>query len=132
MFINKLNCVYFFSSGHYMYIEASSPRRRGDAAQLLSPSYSLSRGGCLNFWYNMNGASMGTLNVILRQGTRPQRIWTKTGNQGIAWQLAQVTIPQSSNYTLMFEGIVGTGYQSDMAIDDISIISGGCTLPGQI
>lgn len=113
-----------------MYIEASAPRRRGDAAQIVSPSYSSPQGGCLNFWYSMNGRSMGTLNVILTLGTSQSRIWTKTGNQGIAWQLAQVTIPQSSNYTIMFEGIVGTGYQSDIAIDDISIKSGGCTLPG--
>ena len=115
-----------------MFIESSLPRKRGDAAQLVSPSYSSSRGGCLNFWYSMNGRTMGTLNVVLTTGNKQQRIWSKTGNQGSAWQLAQVTIPQSSNYTIMFEGIVGTGYQSDMALDDISIVNGGCTLPGNL
>ena len=114
-----------------MYIEASSPRRRGDNAQLVTPTYSSPSGGCLNFYYNMNGAAMGTLNVILQQtGRQKQRLWTLSGNQGLNWQLAQVTVPPSTSYTIMFEGIVGTGYQSDIAIDDISINSGACNLPG--
>ena len=117
--------------GHYMYIEASSPRRRGDNAQLLTPTYSSPSGSCLNFYYNMNGIRMGTLNVILVQPSQSgRRLWTKAGNQGASWQLAQVPVPASTSYQVMFEGIVGTGFQSDIAIDDISIKNGACNLPG--
>ena len=116
--------------GHYMYIEASSPRVRGDNAQLLSPSFSSPQGACLNFYYNMYGVDMGILNVIMKDGLASIRLWTKSGNQGNKWQLAQTTIGRSSNYTIMFEAIVGSGYRSDVAIDDIAIKTGNCPLPG--
>lgn len=114
-----------------MYIEASSPRRRGDYAQLQTPTYSSPNGACLSFYYSMNGAQMGTLNVIFKQaGKRDQRLWSKSGNQGTSWNLANILVSPSSNYSIMFEGIVGSGYQSDVAIDDVSIKSGSCALPG--
>ena len=52
----------FISSGHYMYIEATG-RSRGDKAQLLSPRYPRTTGRCLQFWYHMHGADIGTLTV---------------------------------------------------------------------
>lgn len=31
----------------------------------------------------------------------------------------------------MFEGVVGNGYQGDIAIDDIAVKSGACSSPGK-
>lgn len=115
--------------GHYIYIEASS-RKRYDSAQIVSPSYSSPQGGCLSFWYNMHGSQIGTLNVNMKVGSRSTQIWRKSGDQGQRWQQAQATITPSTNYTIMFEGVIGTGFRGDIAIDDISISSTGCTLPG--
>ncbi|XP_078575825.1 MAM and LDL-receptor class A domain-containing protein 1-like [Branchiostoma floridae x Branchiostoma japonicum] len=43
-------------SGRYMYIETSSPRRRGEIARLTSPTYLLHSGSqCLLFWTHMFG-----------------------------------------------------------------------------
>lgn len=78
----------------------------------------------------MKGTQMGTLNVIQTPSSgSAQNIFTKTGNQGLAWQLGQIAVPPSGNYTLTFEAIVG-GYLSDIAIDDVSVVTGICTLPG--
>lgn len=47
--------------------------------------------------------------------------------------VAQTTIQSpSSNYSVNFEGIIGNGYQGDIAIDDVSVVSGTCTLPGTV
>ena len=67
-------------TGHYMYIEASSPRKLGDNARLSSPIYSKSTvPSCLKFWYHMYGSTMGTLNVYAVLSGRYQRIWTQSG-----------------------------------------------------
>ena len=33
---------------------------------------------------------------------------------------------------VVFEGVVGNGYQGDIAIDDISMTQGNCPLPGKL
>ena len=88
-----------------MYIEASSPRRRGDAARLWTPSLMPSAGTCLTFWYNMNGRTMGTFNIYaVANSTRPvfgNPLWTKQGNQGAAWHQEFVTLPNNlPNYNV--------------------------------
>lgn len=63
-----------------MYIEASS-RRLNDKARLISPIYQgPTQAMCMNFWYNMYGVNINTLNVyVLRSGVRGTPIWTKKG-----------------------------------------------------
>lgn len=79
----------------------------------------------------MKGRQMGTLNVIQTSGNiLATKIFSKTGNQGPSWQLAQVQVPPSTNYTLTFEATVGSGFLSDIAIDDISVNDGICVQPG--
>ena len=51
-----------FFTGKYLYIEASSPRRPGDAASLVSPLLS-QQPHCLKIWYHMYGKAVGQLNV---------------------------------------------------------------------
>lgn len=47
--------MYFFP-GHYIYIEASTPRHPGDIARLTSPWFpSDVSAQCFQFWYHMNG-----------------------------------------------------------------------------
>lgn len=44
--------------GHYIYIEASTPRHPGDVARLLSPWYPSDLSNrCFYFWYHMYGPS---------------------------------------------------------------------------
>ena len=71
-----------------MYIETSSPRRKGDNAKLEKSGLSFSTKKCLTFYYHMYGSTMGTLNVFV--GNR--KIFTKSGNQGNKWIKASVNI----------------------------------------
>ena len=32
----------------------------------------------------------------------------------------------------MFEGVIGSGYQSDIAVDDVAMTDGACALPGKM
>ena len=95
--------------GHYIYIEASRPRRQGDRARLDSSLMAATtQGSCLKFWYNMNGINMGRLNVYVKPTTLSPSsgmVWSSSGNQGPNWAMALVTIRASSSYRLSFEGM---------------------------
>lgn len=121
------------TTGHYIYIESSSPQHAGDKARIDSPVYSATGASraCLTFWFSMNGVQIGTLNVYKKTGfVRGQLIWSLTGNQGLNWRKAQVTVSSAIGYQVTFEGVIGPGYRSDIAIDDLNIASGACPSPG--
>ena len=78
-----------------MHIEASYPRVPGDRAVMESPAYPATIGGkCVEFYYHMYGADMGTLRMFLRKGGRIDRtpVWTLSGNQGNAWHRGSFTV----------------------------------------
>lgn len=53
------------AEGHYLYTEASYPRRQGDVAAVQT-TWMSSPGPCsLTFWYHMEGEDIGTLEVEL-------------------------------------------------------------------
>ncbi|XP_078575823.1 uncharacterized protein LOC144861697 [Branchiostoma floridae x Branchiostoma japonicum] len=122
-------------SGHYMYIEASSPRQQGDIARLISPTYLLHRGSqCLLFWTHMYGEfpdcpptrCVGTLRVSVRAGNTTTEIWSRSGNQGNQWFSVAVSIPVTGSYQVIFESVRGGNNHGDVAIDDVSITQGDC------
>jgi hypothetical protein len=79
-----------------MFIESSSPARKGSRAQLVSPVLSWSSSeSCLQLWYNMYGQGMGTLTVNTAHAIDLAHItpvWTLSGDQGQGWHKAKVTI----------------------------------------
>ncbi|KAL9986065.1 hypothetical protein ACROYT_G000134 [Oculina patagonica] len=108
-------------SGSYMYIETSSTRY-GDIAKLefSVPSSDIVKLSCLKFYYHMYGDTINTLNVYNENTT----IFTSLGNQGNEWLMAKLTMILQSKIT--FEGISGDSYTGNIAIDDVSIVSGIC------
>uniref|UniRef100_A0A4W5MF35 MAM domain containing glycosylphosphatidylinositol anchor 1 n=1 Tax=Hucho hucho TaxID=62062 RepID=A0A4W5MF35_9TELE len=125
--------------GYYMYIEASRPRVAGDNARLLSPLYNVTaaRGPkgsgrlpyCVSFFYHMKGKHIGSLNVWLRVksiASVGDRVWTLDGNQGPDWIQANINVNPSGPFQVMFEAIRGSGYEGDIAIDDVSVTKGKC------
>ena len=49
-------------SGHYVYIETSAPRVKGDTAWLFSQPFNAFTGSkCMLFWYHMYGQGIGKL-----------------------------------------------------------------------
>ena len=83
-----------------MYIETSYPRKQGDNARLISKSYTAVKGGqCFQFWYHMYGQDIGTLNVYIQTGQNVGiPVWTRSGNRGNIWKVAQVAITTSSSF----------------------------------
>lgn len=117
-------------SGRYLFTEASSCFN--NTMQVLSPCFDLSgqSDATLTFFYHMWGASMGTLSVQASTDngtTWSGNLWSQSGDQGNSWQEANVSLASYAGATvrLRFTGNTGAAYTSDIAIDDVSIGTGG-------
>lgn len=94
------------SIGHYVYIEASSPRVKGEVARLTSDRFKVSAGfnWCLRFWYHMYGNSVGSLKVKIKiypfNPSRPyyRTLWTQQSNHGDVWLSDQVLLNSPNNF----------------------------------
>ncbi|XP_069133150.1 MAM and LDL-receptor class A domain-containing protein 1-like [Argopecten irradians] len=116
--------------GYYVYAEASTPRRNGDKARLLSPDVAVTgtQTKCLTFWYLMMGRNVAQLSVYAKSGIAlpSTPIWKRSGNQGNRWIKAQVDITAKSLFNVVFEAVRGGAY-GDIAVDDVGISDGSCT-----
>ncbi|XP_046856278.1 MAM and LDL-receptor class A domain-containing protein 1-like isoform X2 [Xenia sp. Carnegie-2017] len=116
------------SSGNYFFIETSSPRQQGDKAWLVSQSFFNSR-KCLTFYYHMYGNDIGSLNVYRKIYGNKYSAWSKSGNQGNAWLKAQVYVDGIYyTYKIIIEGVRGSGFEGDIAVDDIELKGGYCNV----
>ena len=118
------------STGKYLYLEASgSPVCSNKQANLMSPCLDLVNviNPELSFAYHMNGTDMGSLHIdILING-----VWTNdispsiNGNQGTNWLTKTISLTPyiGSIVNFRLRGITGSGYRSDIAIDDIQVTS---------
>ncbi|XP_011298599.1 uncharacterized protein [Fopius arisanus] len=117
------------NDGYYLYIEASG-RLINDTARIMSPLYnaSLTDSGCFSFWYHMYGATIGTLRIYIKfesNPDNPQVMFERNRNQGNHWLHGIFNLPKShDNFQIIIEGVRGTSYVSDLAIDDIAILQG--------
>lgn len=119
-------------AGLYMYIETSFPRLNREAARLISPNISSADGNCLSFYFHMKGLHIREL-IVQAQSPRGSRkvLWRVKGDQGDAWHFATVPlhIPRHSFIQVVFEGVAGTGYMGDIALDDVLVFEGwNCVL----
>ncbi|XP_063953894.1 MAM and LDL-receptor class A domain-containing protein 1-like [Lytechinus pictus] len=122
-------------TGYYIYVESTGPKN-GDSALLVSSLVTNSENGyCMNIWYHMFGATLGSLNIYrkLEGGNDPRSlIWRETQPRGPQWNQAQLHFMGSDPYRLMIEGTVVTNtYDShgDIAVDDIQFHDGKCPTP---
>ncbi|XP_061652622.1 MAM and LDL-receptor class A domain-containing protein 2 isoform X2 [Phyllopteryx taeniolatus] len=115
--------------GNYIYIEGSLPSAKCDVAQLKSALLppAVQQGYCLMFWYHMFGATVGSLRVFLLTAESMEKtlVWQKSGNQGDEWHVAQSHVTLQRVHQVIVEASVG-GEAGDIAIDDISLLSGAC------
>ena len=112
--------------GNYVYLEASACFNK--AATLISPCIDLNGATSpqMLFWYHMYGGSMGELHVDLYS----QGVWINdvipaiTGNQGNQWFQASLNLTPWTGeiINIRFRGLTGGDYDSDIALDDISIL----------
>lgn len=113
----------------YMYIEASGsgtgfPNRQ---AILNSPCFDLTSlsVAAFNFDYHMLGTSMGSLALEISNdnGSSWNLLWSQSGNQGNTWFSESVSLSDyvGSSVQLRFNGITGSSWSSDIAIDNLSL-----------
>jgi PKD repeat protein len=114
------------SSDKYLYLESSTCTE--SVALVTTPCIDLTAASLpeLKFWYHMLGGDQGELHVdVLSQGQwHLDVIQPISGNQGSSWLEASASMtPYVGNIIVVrFRGITGTGIQSDIAIDDISVV----------
>ena len=116
------------TTGNFIYTEASGTCFPSATGRLESPCFDVSAltNPILAFWYHMYGANMGNLYVQVDSGAGYITVDSIVGQQQTAdtdpWQLRMVSLTAyTGNLTIRFLGITGTGFESDMAIDDIEI-----------
>ena len=116
---------------YYIYMESSSPNYSTKRAILNSPCFDLSgeSQATMTFKYHMYGAStMGSLalEASTDNGTSWSSIWSKSGNQGNSWLTASLDLVGYLGGTVQFRfnGVTGTTWQGDMAVDGFTISSG--------
>ena len=113
-----------------MYAE-SSLRQLNDTARLISPVFSpeRSRAACLKLAVYMAGADMGDLLVGQfpeMEPTEREVLGQLSGSYEASWQIWLVDLSPSLNQTfqLFLEARLGRSYLSDIALDDLELLSG--------
>ena len=92
-----VNC-FCLISGHYVYIETSSPvlTKPNDTALLVSPTFpgTTTGRGCLRFWYNLHGTTIGHLAVYMVDTATQtgHRLWEVDGDHGNHWYPAAMSL----------------------------------------
>ncbi|XP_033122124.1 MAM and LDL-receptor class A domain-containing protein 1-like [Anneissia japonica] len=113
--------------GFYIYIE-TSPRNLNDIARLWTVTYPATNGRCVQWFYHMYGATVNTLSVYIvnTADTLGTPVWSIRNEQGNVWRRGQIFVETSSAYQIVFEGIAGSSYTGDIALDDVKITDGAC------
>ena len=69
--------------------------------------------------YHMYGATINTLTIYIRSAGVDTAIWTLQGNQGDKWFEGVAYLPTcASEFNIVVEGIRGTSFTGDIALDD--------------
>ncbi|MFT5640347.1 MAG: chitodextrinase [Cyclobacteriaceae bacterium] len=118
----------------YFYLEASTNGTSGQiganaTAVLDGPCIDLSSEGSasIDFDYHMYGSNMGTLILeASTNGTSWTPLWSLSGDQGNVWNTNSVDLASylGGVVKIRFVGTTGASWQSDLAIDNISVSAG--------
>lgn len=115
-------------SGYYMHIESSASGRNDDIARLYSPVFpaSYSNDNCFKFKYFMKGIKNGFFKIYVKLEDRElyntiPSFWS-SGDQEPDWSVGFFDIEKSdSPFQIVIEANRGSGYESDIAFDDVNI-----------
>jgi len=125
--------------GNYWYVESSSPNFPNNYFVCQTDTFDISStpGQILSFWYHMYGNTMGELNIWIGDDNGWTKIDGIVGDQGDEWHIKYIELDSLSivgNFAIGFEGITGTSYTSDIAIDSLYVGASyaivGCMDPG--
>ncbi|XP_077628606.1 MAM and LDL-receptor class A domain-containing protein 1 [Crocuta crocuta] len=108
------------TDGWYLYADSSNGKF-GDTADLLTPVISRMGPKCtLVFWTHMNGATVGSLQVLSKKDNVTSKLWAQSGQQGAQWKKVEVFLGVQSHIQIVFRAKRGVSYMGDVAVDDIS------------
>nr|XP_055035973.1 apical endosomal glycoprotein [Misgurnus anguillicaudatus] len=85
---------------------------------------------CLSFFYKLYGPDTGDLAVklLFPDGTE-DLLWMRSGAHGNVWHEGHCIVPpQLTAFQLVFESI-RSGFDGQLAIDDVAFVTGSCSLP---
>ncbi|XP_069502716.1 MAM and LDL-receptor class A domain-containing protein 1 [Ambystoma mexicanum] len=106
--------------GWYLYADSSNGKY-GDYADIVTPYVSYTGPKCkLVFWSHMNGATIGSLQVLMKNANKTYEIWTQSGKQGPMWKRAEVFLGIRSHFQIILRAKRGVSYVGDVAVDDVS------------
>ena len=115
------------NGSYYMYIETSFPRIAGNKAWFQKPfDFTERTKPQMSFNYHLFGATIGTLNVLVSaNGGAFTNVFSISGNQGDVWRLKIIDLSAyaGQNVIIRFEGIVGSSFTGDLAIDNVNVFS---------
>ncbi|KAM8802301.1 MAM and LDL-receptor class A domain-containing protein 1 [Rhynchonycteris naso] len=108
------------ADGCYLYADSSNGKF-GDTADILTPLISLTGPKCtLVFWTHMNGATVGSLQVLSMKDNVTSKLWAQSGQQGSQWKKVELFLGIHSQMQIVFRAKRGVSYMGDVAVDDIS------------
>ncbi|XP_053571676.1 MAM and LDL-receptor class A domain-containing protein 1 [Bombina bombina] len=106
--------------GWYLYADSSNGEY-GHTAHLMTPVISYAGPQCkLVFWTYMNGATVGSLQVLIKSGNITHELWSQSGKQGAQWKRAEVFLGALSFFQIVLRAKRGVSYVGDVTVDDIS------------
>ncbi|XP_054550654.1 MAM and LDL-receptor class A domain-containing protein 1 [Talpa occidentalis] len=110
------------TDGWYLYADSSNGNF-GDTADILTPVISRTGPQCtLVFWTHMNGATVGSLQVLSQKDSVTSKLWAQSGQQGAQWKKVEVLLGVHSHIQIIFRAKRGVSYMGDVAVDDISFL----------
>ncbi|KAM3874405.1 apical endosomal glycoprotein [Diretmus argenteus] len=117
--------------GNSLVVDMWDPSLRGSVGRFLSyPQLPITTDNCLSFFYKLYGPDTGALNVKLQASLGFETLlWTRSGAHGNMWHEGHCSVPhQLTNFQLMFEA-VRSGFDGQIAIDDLAFTARPCALP---
>uniref|UniRef100_UPI003AAC9054 apical endosomal glycoprotein n=1 Tax=Centroberyx gerrardi TaxID=166262 RepID=UPI003AAC9054 len=117
--------------GKSLVVDMWSPSLRGANGRLLSfPQLAITTDQCLSFFYKLYGPETGALNVkLLDSSGYESLLWTRSRAHGNMWHEGHCPVSyQLTKFQLMFEA-VRSGFDGQVAIDDVALTAGPCTVP---
>lgn len=112
-------------------LASGSNYKPGGNAVIISPTYTSKISKCIEFWYYMTRENSGALNVYSAiNGTR-MKLWSRNGNQGSVWSLAQMTVRTKGAFHVEIEAVTDRNVV-DVSIDDFGLFEGECPKPGKM
>jgi len=104
----------------YLYLEAS----KGGHSEICNlTTTKFKRLTSVEFSYHLNGNACGTLQVITTSGGVQSTVWEVSDSQGDQWNTVHLDVASSGAEELTFTYSGATGWQADMALDNIIITS---------